>query len=117
MGSPVPVGFQIDRDLNKFLAHYSRDPSKTNVIDVDCISWSTEAERQARQKKYCEVATDYYNLVSFAYEKGWYVHTLSRCTLPHCGLTREQRTRAQGPALPLRPAHPRPLPDREHQGV
>ncbi|KAK4132716.1 S-adenosyl-L-methionine-dependent methyltransferase [Trichocladium antarcticum] len=74
MGSPVPVGFQINRDLNKFLAHYSRDPSKTNVIDVDCISWSTEAERQERQKKYCEVATDYYNLVSFAYEKGWGQH-------------------------------------------
>ncbi|VBB74096.1 Putative SAM-dependent methyltransferases [Podospora comata] len=57
--------------LHCYLSHFNRDPSQLNVIDHDAVGYATVEERAARAKKYNEVASDYYDLVSPLYEQGW----------------------------------------------
>lgn len=71
MASHIPAGYAEDR-LHRYLAHFTRDPANVSELDHDAISWATDEERRERQKKYCEVASDYYDLVSPLYEQGWY---------------------------------------------
>ncbi|KAK4150268.1 S-adenosyl-L-methionine-dependent methyltransferase [Chaetomidium leptoderma] len=70
MASHMPSNYAEDR-LHRYLAHWTRDPSNVAELDVGAISWATEEERRDRQKKYCEVASDYYDLVTPLYEQGW----------------------------------------------
>ncbi|KAK4180900.1 S-adenosyl-L-methionine-dependent methyltransferase, partial [Triangularia setosa] len=57
--------------LHRYLSHFNRDPFKSNVIDHDAVGYATVEERAARAKKYNEVASEYYDLVSPLYEQGW----------------------------------------------
>jgi 2-polyprenyl-3-methyl-5-hydroxy-6-metoxy-1,4-benzoquinol methylase len=90
MASHMPANYAEDR-LHRYLAHWTRDPSNVSKLDVGAISWATEEERQEREKKYCEVASDYYDLVTPLYEQGWYVPSC-RCPFPSRG---SQRPRGQ----------------------
>jgi len=72
MASHMPENYAEDR-LHRYIAHWTRDPSNLSVLDVDAISWATEEERSERVKNYCEVASDYYDLVTPLYEQGWCV--------------------------------------------
>ncbi|AEO53833.1 hypothetical protein MYCTH_42269 [Thermothelomyces thermophilus ATCC 42464] len=73
MASHMPAGYAEDR-LHRYLAHWTRDPSNVSKLDIAAITWATEEERRARQKKYCQVASDYYDLVTPLYEQGWGQH-------------------------------------------
>ena len=75
MASHMPANYAEDR-LHRYLAHWTRDPNNVRTLDLDAISWATEDERNERQKKYCEIGSDYYDLVTPLYEQGWCVHTV-----------------------------------------
>ncbi|KAK3310710.1 S-adenosyl-L-methionine-dependent methyltransferase [Chaetomium strumarium] len=70
MTSHMPKGYAEDR-LHRYLAHFTRDPSNFSNLDHEAIGWATDEERRERQKKYGEVASDYYDLVTPLYEQGW----------------------------------------------
>ncbi|KAL2176052.1 S-adenosyl-L-methionine-dependent methyltransferase [Thermothelomyces heterothallicus CBS 202.75] len=70
MASHMPAGYAED-SLYRYLAYWTRDPSNVSKLDIAAITWATEEERRARQKKYCQVASDYYDLVTPLYEQGW----------------------------------------------
>ncbi|KAK4044438.1 S-adenosyl-L-methionine-dependent methyltransferase [Parachaetomium inaequale] len=70
MASHMPANYAEDR-LHLYLTHWTRDPSNVSTLDVGAISWATEEESREREKKYCEVASDYHDLVTPLYEQGW----------------------------------------------
>ncbi|KAK3300787.1 S-adenosyl-L-methionine-dependent methyltransferase [Chaetomium fimeti] len=70
MASHMPANYAEDR-LHRYLAHWTRDPSNVSKLDVAAISWATDEERHERQKKYYQVGSDYYDLVTPLYEQGW----------------------------------------------
>ncbi|KAJ4296157.1 Delta(24)-sterol C-methyltransferase [Collariella sp. IMI 366227] len=57
--------------LRRYLSHFTRDPTNPSKLDVEAVSWATDEERRERQKKYCEIGSDYYDVVSPLYEMGW----------------------------------------------
>jgi hypothetical protein len=74
MASHMPANYAEDR-LHRYLAHWTRDPNNVRTLDLDAISWATEEERNEREKKYCQIGSDYYDLVTPLYEQGWCVHS------------------------------------------
>lgn len=71
MASHMPDNYAEDR-LHRYLAHWTRD-SNVSKLDVAAITWASEEELRERQRKYFQVGSDYYDLVTPLYEQGWYV--------------------------------------------
>ncbi|KAL2193778.1 S-adenosyl-L-methionine-dependent methyltransferase [Corynascus similis CBS 632.67] len=69
MASHMPDNYAEDR-LHRYLAHWTRD-SNVSKLDVAAITWASEEERRERQRKYFQVGSDYYDLVTPLYEQGW----------------------------------------------
>jgi len=72
MASHMPDNYAEHR-LHRYLAYWTRD-SNLSKLDVAAITWASEEERRERQRKYCQVGSDYYDLVTPLYEQGWYVY-------------------------------------------
>ncbi|KAK4105934.1 S-adenosyl-L-methionine-dependent methyltransferase [Parathielavia hyrcaniae] len=70
MASHRPPNYNEVR-LHNYVRHWNRTPDLT-VVDHDAVAWATEEERQERQKKYGQVARDYYDLTSPILEQGWF---------------------------------------------
>jgi hypothetical protein len=70
MASVFPADYAEDR-LHRYLRHWNRDKSNLSELDFDAVGWATEEERRERQKNYCQVGSDYYDLVSPLYDRGW----------------------------------------------
>jgi ubiquinone/menaquinone biosynthesis C-methylase UbiE len=68
MASSVPVDYTYDR-TKKYASHFSADAFMS--IDEVRITDVKDDERLERQKKAAQVASDYYDMVSPMYEKGW----------------------------------------------
>ncbi len=110
MASHMPENYAEDR-LHRYLAHWTRDPNNVRTLDMEAISWATEEERDAREKKYNEVASDYYDLVTPLYEQGWYVQNTNTLLLPWLEqqwlIDRRHKTGASSSTTrPSRPACP-----------